>query len=54
MNFNFAEGDRLDVQGQTHATSTAADGWALITLSGGGTIELVEITPAQINDSFFV
>jgi Ca2+-binding RTX toxin-like protein len=54
MNFNFGEGDRLDVQGQTHATSTAADGWALITLSGGGTIELVEITPAQISDSFFV
>jgi Ca2+-binding RTX toxin-like protein len=54
MDFNFAEGDRLDVQGQTHATSTAEDGWALITLSGGGTIEMFGITPSQINDSFFV
>jgi serralysin len=52
MDFNFAEGDRLDVQGQV--TSTAADGWALITLSGGGTIEMVGITPPEVADSFFV
>jgi Ca2+-binding RTX toxin-like protein len=54
MNFNFAEGDRLDVQAQTHVTSTAASGWALITLSGSGTIEMVGLTPSQIDDSFFV
>ena len=54
MNFNFAEGDRLDVQGQTHVTSTAASGWALITLSGSGTIEMVGLSPPEINDSFFV
>ena len=54
MNFNFAEGDRLDVQAQTHVTSTAASGWALITLSGSGTIEMVGLTPPQIDDSFFV
>ena len=54
MNFKFDEGDRLDVQGQTHLTSTAADGWALISLSGGGTIEMVGILPPEINDGFFV
>jgi Ca2+-binding RTX toxin-like protein len=54
MNFNFAEGDRLDVQEQTYVTSTAADGWALITLSGGGTIEIVGLTAPQISDSFFI
>jgi Ca2+-binding RTX toxin-like protein len=54
MDFNFAEGDRLDVQGQTHVTSTAASGWAIISLSGGGTIEMVGITPPQLSDSFFV
>ena len=53
MNFNFAEGDRLDVQAQTHVTSTAASWWALITLSGSGTIEMVGLTPSQIDDSFF-
>jgi Ca2+-binding RTX toxin-like protein len=54
MDFNAAQGDRLDVQGQTHVVSTAADGWALITLSGGGTIEMVGLTPPEINDSFFI
>lgn len=54
MDFSAAEGDRLDVQGQAHATSTAADGWALITLSGGGTIEMVGLMAPQISDSFFV
>ena len=54
MDFSAAQGDRLDVQGQTHVTSTAADGWALITLSGGGTIEMVGLTPPQISDGFFV
>ena len=54
MDFSAAQGDRLDVQGQTHVTSTAADGWALITLSGGGTIEMFALTPPQIDDSFFV
>jgi Ca2+-binding RTX toxin-like protein len=54
MNFSAAEGDRLDVQGQTYGISTAASGWAFITLSGGGTIEMVGITPPQMDDAFFV
>ena len=54
MDFSAAQGDRLDVQGQTHVTGTAADGWALITLSGGGTIEMFALTAPQISDSFFI
>jgi Ca2+-binding RTX toxin-like protein len=53
MDFSAAQGDHLDVQGQTHVISAAADGWALITLSGGGTIEMVGLTPPEIDDSFF-
>jgi hypothetical protein len=42
------------IKQKTHVTSTAADGWALITLSGSGTIEMVGLTAPQINDSFFI
>ena len=53
--FNVAEGDRLDLRGQTYTFGTAADGSgsALLVLSGGGTIELAGITQAQVNNSFF-
>ena len=38
--FSFAEGDRLDLQGQTFTLGTSADGDVVLVLSGGGTIEL--------------
>jgi Ca2+-binding RTX toxin-like protein len=52
--FNVGEGDRLDLQGQTRSVGTAGSGFALITLSGGGTIELNGITAGSVTSSFFV
>ena len=43
-----AEGDRLDLQGQTFTTGTSADGDLLLLLSGGGTIELNGVAPAKL------
>ena len=55
LGFNQAEGDRLDLRGQTYRFGVAADGSgsALLVLSGGGTIELAGITQAQVNANFF-
>jgi hypothetical protein len=50
--FNFAEGDRLNVQGQTFTLGTSGDGDVLFTLSGGGTIELNGISPAAFSPGF--
>jgi Ca2+-binding RTX toxin-like protein len=52
--FNFAEGDRLDIQGQGRSIGTAASGFALIALSGGGTFELNGIAPGSVDASWFV
>jgi serralysin len=52
--FNFAEGDRLAVQGQTFTTGASGDGDVLITLSGGGTIELNGIAPGSFSPGFIV
>ena len=51
--FSLAEGDRLDVQGQSYSLGTGSDGFALLTLSGGGTIALTGIAAGQVNASFF-
>ena len=52
--FNVAEGDRIGLQGQTYTLGTASDGSsALLTLSGGGTIQLAGIARAQVSGSFF-
>ena len=55
LGFNQAEGDRLDLRGQTYRFGIAADGSgsALLILSGGGTIELAGITQGQVNANFF-
>ena len=55
LGFNQAEGDRLDLRGQTYTFGVAADGSgsALLVLSGGGTIELAGVTQGQVNASFF-
>ena len=55
LGFNAAEGDRIDLLGQTYTFGTAADGSgsALLILSGGGTIELAGVTRAQVNAGFF-
>ena len=53
LGFNQAEGDRLDLQGQTYTVDTAADGFARLTLSGGGTVELAGLRQAQVNSAYF-
>ncbi|WP_238182530.1 M10 family metallopeptidase C-terminal domain-containing protein [Methylobacterium trifolii] len=55
LGFAQAEGDRIDLRGQSYSFGTAADGSgsALLVLSGGGTIELAGITQAQVNAGFF-
>jgi hypothetical protein len=52
--FSFAEGDHLALQGQTFTTGTSADGDVLLTLSGGGTIQLNGVTPAGFWRGFVV
>ena len=44
--------DRTADQGQTFTTGTSADGDVLLTLSGGGTIELNGIAPATFSPTF--
>ena len=50
--FVFGEGDRLDLQGQTFTQGTSGDGDVLLTLSGGGTIELNGVAPAGFSPRF--
>jgi Ca2+-binding RTX toxin-like protein len=50
--FLFAEGNRLDLSGQTFTLGTSADGDILLALSGGGTIELNGVTPANFSPAF--
>jgi Ca2+-binding RTX toxin-like protein len=52
--FSFIEGDRLDLQGQTFGLGTSADGDVVLTLSGGGTIELNGVAPAGFAPAFVV
>lgn len=44
--FNFGQGDRLDLQGQTYTTGSSG-GFVTLTLSGGGTILLTGVTTFQ-------
>ena len=52
--FSFAEGDRLDLQGQTFTLGTSADGDVVLILAGGGTIELNGVVPAAFSPTFIV
>ncbi|GJD88203.1 hypothetical protein BHAOGJBA_1716 [Methylobacterium hispanicum] len=54
LDFNQTEGDRLALGGQTYTLSSAGNGNAVLTLSGGGTIDLAGIRADQVNASFFV
>lgn len=51
VGFNAAEGDRLDLEGQTYLRGVTSDGSAALALSGGGTIRLEGVT--TIDDGFF-
>lgn len=51
--FNQASGDRIDLGGQSYSLGSAADGSALISLSGGHTVDVAGLTPNQINAGIF-
>ena len=53
MGFSASEGDVLDLQGQTYFESQDAQGSAILTLSGGGTITLSGVAINQVNAGFF-
>ncbi len=49
----FDQGDRIALGGQTYTVSSAQNGDALLTLSGGGVVDLVGIRADQVNTSYF-
>ncbi|HEV2602982.1 MAG TPA: autotransporter-associated beta strand repeat-containing protein [Microvirga sp.] len=51
--FSFADGDRLDLDGQSY-TLAAQQGGVLVSLEDGGTILLAGLTPDQVQSSWFV
>ncbi len=53
LGFNQQEGDRIALGGQTYTVSSAQNGDALLTLSGGGVVDLAGIRADQVNAAFF-
>ena len=53
LGFNQADGDRLDLQGQSYTLGTAADGSAQLTLSGGGTVVLAGVQAQAVSATAF-
>ncbi|MEE7476292.1 hypothetical protein [Methylobacterium hispanicum] len=53
LGFSADQGDRLDLQGQSYTVATAADGSALLQLSGGGSVELAGWNAQQISNTMF-
>lgn len=51
--FSGSGGDTLNLQGQTYSLGSAADGFALLTLSGGGSIELAGIAATHLDRTIF-
>ncbi|WP_018046055.1 M10 family metallopeptidase [Methylobacterium sp. 88A] len=54
FDFSASSGDRIDLSGQTYSLGQSSDGYALLTLSGGGTVELDHIRVSQVDSGFFV
>ncbi|WP_279480857.1 matrixin family metalloprotease [Aureimonas sp. SK2] len=50
--FNLAQGDRLDLGGQTYRVATAGDGSAALVFDDGGVIILQGVTPNAFNAAF--
>ncbi|MGU3537396.1 Ig-like domain-containing protein [Methylobacterium sp. A54F] len=50
LGFSQSQGDRIDLQGQTYRVETSASGNTLLTLSGGGTVELSGVTRMAFGD----
>ncbi len=53
LGFDQAGGDRIALGGQTYTVGSAQNGDALLTLSGGGVVDLAGIRASQINASYF-
>lgn len=54
FDFSVSSGDRIDLSGQSYSVGRSSDGYALLTLSGGGTVELDHIRISQVDAGFFV
>ncbi len=54
LGFSQSQGDRLVLSGQSYALGSAEDGDALLTLSGGGTVQLDGVTAAQFGAAYLV
>ncbi|GJD37598.1 M10 family metallopeptidase [Methylobacterium bullatum] len=54
FDFSASSGDRIDLSGQTYSLGQSSDGYALLALSGGGTVELDHIRVSQVDSGFFV
>lgn len=52
--FDFVEGDRLDLQDQSYSLSATQSGFVSLALSEGGSIVLQGVTPTGFNDDFVV
>ncbi|MGU3537989.1 calcium-binding protein [Methylobacterium sp. A54F] len=53
LGFSQAQGDRLDLQGQGYTLGTSARGNAVLTLSGGGSVELAGIGAGAVSGAAF-
>lgn len=52
--FDAAEGDRIRLDGQTYTVTSSGDGFALLQLSGGGTVLLHGITADDVMSDWFL
>jgi Ca2+-binding RTX toxin-like protein len=54
QDFDFAEGDKIDLQGQTYTAGSDSDGDLVLSLSGGGTLTFEGLNTASLNSSWFL
>lgn len=50
--YGLGDTDEIDLDGQTYTSALNADGNLVLTLSGGGTLELFGVT--DVNEDWFV
>lgn len=53
LGFNQAQGDRIDLQGQSYTLVTRDDGSAQLNLSGGGQVILAGVVAGAVNSRSF-
>lgn len=52
--FDAAEGDRIDLEGQAYTVSANSEGFAMLEVSGGGLVTLNGIAVEDVRDSWFL